>query len=218
MKKLLTLAVICIVINCAYSQDKKYGIEYLIDINSYIHQNKVTWYGWDFSNFKITDHNTYSYMVKDEYIPSWLEKMNKYFPENQIKNRLDKEIFTANLITIQNLYQNVDVGSFESQGLYELSVDSIKKIVQHYDLPQKDGVGFVIIVETMNRPERFVTAYLTFFDCSTRKVLWTTKMKGLPGGKWGPEQYYRNGLIEVYKFFFSRYYNKSIRKAMKDNN
>jgi len=217
MKKLFTFAITCFIISCIYSQDRKHGIEYPIDVMKYIQQDKATWFGWDFSHLKITDHNAYGYMVKN-YVPNWLKKLNKYFPESQIDNRLDKKIFSADLMTIQNLYQTVDDKFLESPTLYELSVDSIPKIVNKYNLPQKDGAGFVIIVETMNRPQRFVSAYLTFFDIATREVLWTTKMKGLPGGKTGPEVYYRNGLIEVYKYFFSRYYHKRIRETLKGQN
>jgi hypothetical protein len=213
MKKLLMFSITCILISCTYSQDRKHGIEYPIDVKNYINQDKVTWYGWDFSHFKITDHNAYGYVVKT-YIPKWVKKLNNYFPESQICRKLNKGNCSADLTSIQNLYQNVDEKSLEAQTLFELSVDSIKEIVKQYTLPQKEGAGFVIIVETMNRPQRFVTAYITFFDISTRELYWTTKMKGLPGGKHGVEQYYRNGMIEVYKYFFSKYYNKRIRQTL----
>jgi len=198
-----------------YSQDMKHGIDYQYNFFKYIDTDKIIWYGWDFSNFKITDHNAYGYMVKNEYIPIWLDKLNDMVSENRVRRNLDKQEVIADLASIQNLYKSVDDKTFESSGLYVISIDSLKSIVKRYVLPQTEGVGFVIIIETMNKPQRYVTGYLTFFDIKTREVVWATKMKGLPGGKWGAELYYRNGLIELYDYFIARYYHKVMRKAMK---
>lgn len=197
------------------AQNEKCGIVYPINVNKYDELSSVIWYGWDFSNFKICDKNVYNYLIKDQYIPEWITRMNKMFSENEVRRDLGKQNFSSDLKTIQDLYKTKDFKTFLTFDKFELSIDSIKSIVKKYQLPQKSGAGFVIIIENLNKPERYVTGYLTFFDIATKEVLWTTKMKGLPGGKWGAELYYRNGILELYPYFFRKYYSKTIKNANK---
>jgi len=70
----------------------------------------------------------------------------------------------------------------------------------------------VIIVEFLNRLDRYATGYITFFDIKSREVIWATKMKGLPGGKHGPEEYYGNGIVELYVYFFGKYYHHILKE------
>jgi hypothetical protein len=198
------------------AQKEKCGIVYPIDVKKYNGTTSVIWYGWDFSNFKICDQSVYNYLIKDQYIPEWIARMNKMFSENEVRRDLDKQNFSSDLKTIQDLYKTKDFKTFLTFDKFELTIDSIKSIVKGYQLPQKSGAGFVIIIENLNKPERFVTGYLTFFDVATKEILWATKMKGEPGGKWGAELYYRNGILELYPYFFRKYYTKTLKKAIND--
>jgi hypothetical protein len=209
MKKIIHLFVFLLLILVelsAFAQKNKHGIQYKFNIQKYRDSPQVTYYGWDFSNMKACDKNIYSYLIKDKNIPYWVHELNDIFSVNETRRKLDKNDYTADLSSIQDLYKSKNFQSFLTNDRYELAIDSIRAIVKNYDLPQKSGCGFVIIVENLNRVERFVSAYMTFFDIQTREVLWTTRMKGLPGGKSGVEVYYRSGFIEVYKYFFIRYY------------
>jgi len=212
MKRIILTVTLLIAILASNAQEVKFGIQYQIDIQKYIEQQSVIWYGWDFSNFKVCDQNIKTYIVKDKYIPVWIEKMNDFFPEKHVRKELNKEFFSSNPNTIQNLYKQKNFREYLTDDKFELPLDSIKAIVKRYPLTEKSGAGFVIIVENLNKPERYVTGYLTFFDINTKEVLWTTKMKGQAGGKWGPEEYYRNGLVEIYPYFFRKYYSKSIKE------
>lgn len=193
------------------AQKVKHGIENKLNLTKYVQSQEVVWYGWDFSNIKVCDSKIYSYVLTETLIPEWLEKLNNQFSINEMKRKLDKPIFSADLQTVQNLYKSKDYKQLLTSDKYELSLDSIKNIVSRYKLANKTGIGAVIILENINKPERYVSGYVTFFDIPTRELLWATKMKGLPGGKWGEELYYRNGLIEIYAYFFAKYYNKAIR-------
>lgn len=210
---LAVILVYCSLPNLAIAQKDKCGIVFPMDVKKYVESSTVTWYGWDFSNFKICDKNVSNYLIKEQYIPEWISEMNKIFSVNTVRRDLDKPNFYSDLETIQKLYKKIDFHSFITDDMFELPVDSIVAIVKRYQLPQKEGAGFVIIIENLNKPQRYVSGYLTFFDIATKNVLWVTKMKGLPGGKWGVEQYYRNGILELYPYFFRKYYSKTIKNA-----
>lgn len=204
--------------NFCNAQKIKEGIQYKPNVTAYLKADTLIWYGWDFSNLKVCDRNAYGYMVKDEYIPLWLEKMNSLVSENKVFRQTGKAVFYSDLSTIQNLYKTQEPTFFETAANYSIPIDSLKLLLKNYQLPQKSGVGFVLVVETMNKPERYVTGYLTFFDLATREILWATKMKGEPGGKWGVELFYRNGLIELYDYFMGKYYNRTLNQARKESN
>jgi hypothetical protein len=211
------ISIICLLIFLVISQNiaaqkVKKGIVYPFNMEQYLTCDSVTWYGWDFSHLRICDRNAFGYMVKDNYIPIWLDKLTNAVSPNRVCRNLKKGILFSDPYSIQPLYKNTANDNFITSDLFVLSIDSLKSIVKGYKLNMKRGLGFVIIVETMNKPERFVSGYLTFFDLTTREILWTTKMKGLPGGKWGVELFYRNGLLELYDYFIGKYYNSTIRK------
>jgi len=218
IRTLVVVAILLIWINPNFcrAQKIKEGIQYKFNMQRCLNSDTLVWYGWDFSNLKVCDRNAYGYMVKDEYIPIWFDKMHRMAPVRKVRREIGKPNFQSDLKSIQDLYKSINGSDFETTANFSIPIDSLKLIVKGYDLPQKNGIGFVIVVESMNKPERYVSGYLTFFDLATRELLWATKMKGEPGGKWGVELFYRNGLIELYDYFMGKYYNRSLKKARKE--
>jgi len=195
----------------------KHGIEYKFDIKSYIQAKKVVWYGWDFSKSRMFDINKIqdAGLIKEKFIPAISERLNKRITPDEIHRKIDKEVET-DLLSIQNLYSTINYKDYITQKDYVFPIDSIKSHVKNYKLPQQDGVGFVIIIELMHktdRSDRFVTGYVTFFDIKTKELLWVTKMKGLPGSKYGFAMYWIEGIKELYEYFMGHYYSKAIRHA-----
>lgn len=123
---------------------------------------------------------------------------------------MKKDSVILDMISIQDLYQNITTDKFIVHRNIELNIDSIKQIVKNYKLPHKKGLGAVIIVEMFNKPDRYVSGYITFFDIAKKEVYYATKMKGLPGSNWGFNYYWFNGLTELYDYFNKYYYSKTI--------
>ena len=110
------------------AQKIKQGIEYKPNIEAYLKADTLVWYGWDFSNLKVCDRNAYGYMVKDEYIPLWLEKMNSLVSENKVFRQTGKAVFYSDLSTIQNLYKTQEPTFFETAANYSIPIDSLKRL------------------------------------------------------------------------------------------
>lgn len=125
---------------------------------------------------------------------------------------MKKDSVILDMISIQDRYQNIIPSKFIAHRNIELNIDSLKLIVKNYKLPQKEGLGLVVIVEMFNKPEIYISGYITFFDIATRVVYYATKMKGLPGSKWGFNDYWFNGLTELYDYFVKYYYPKTVLK------
>jgi hypothetical protein len=202
----------------SYSQEMKRGIEYKFEIKTYIESKSVVWYGWDFSNSRMNDFAKLSEgeLMVNKYIPGICERLNKRYPPELIEKNLDKQNFTYDFGSVQKLYQNLNTKEYVVSTSYSFSVDDLKNIIKGYDLPQSEGVGFVINVEELNKTERFVTGYVTFFDIKTKEILWTTKMKGKPGSKYGLAMYWLEGVSELYEYFNGDIYRKTIKTYKKE--
>ena len=194
----------------SFSQKPKKGIEYMLNISKLSAATDVVWYGVDFSKCRITDGSKMSEakVMKEKYVPGWISLMNQSYDLEYIKRKLGKNV-TEDLNKIQKLYTTIDEKELVTFANYSFPLDSVKAFVNSYPLPEKSGVGFVLIIENLNKPERYITGYFTFFDLQSREILYTTKMKGLPGSKYGFSQWWKEGMVELFEYYFRDYYRKS---------
>lgn len=193
---------------CSNAQKYKRGIEYKLNIEKLEASNEIVWYGWDFSKLRITDPKQYakSEEVKNKHIPAIIGLLNEQFSLKWMARKLKKEKFSSSLNEIQKSFSQVNENNLVSFEKFELNLDSIKAITKAYNLTKKEGVGFVVIMENFNKQKRYVTSYPTFFDLATGEVLYTTRMKGKPGSKYGYAKYWEEGILETIYYFFKKYY------------
>lgn len=208
LKHLLTL-VLLTTFTVTSSQERKQGIEYRYNVDAVLSSRDIVFYGWDFSRFKVFDISKTgdAEEILKNYIPSWIGMLNEEYPTNKVASNFKKNV-TPNLASVQSLFKNLDPDDIVTFLNYDFPIDSVRKVVKSYNLPEHSGVGLTIILESYNKPERYVTGYVTFFDIESREILWSTKMKGLPGSKWGFAKYVFEGFVELYQYFVDDYYKK----------
>lgn len=217
MKKTLLLLIIFISINFIYSQKRKDGIE-LINDNaiSVIEAGEIVYYGWDFTQVKLFDGDL---MGEEEdkiksNIGSIIGLLSENYPPEKIAKLLDKEIIPE-MDIIQRKYFERDFSNIVSFTNFELTTEQINNIVHSYKLSQTNGIGLVLIAECMNKPDRFTTAYVTFFDIETKSILWLTKMKGYPDrkSKFSKEWFY--GFEETILYWVPKFYKPKKKHTKK---
>lgn len=146
---------------------------------------EIIFYGYDFSHFKLADakrlladqqrdpagvkeHNGSGIKI---YVSAWigylLDKMGEGYFARKLKT--SKVIFDFDY-TLQVVKQLNDSNlvSFKKSTIPK---DSIQSIINHYQVKQKEGIGFTIIVECFNKEKEASSAYFTFFDIATKKIL-----------------------------------------------
>lgn len=201
------LLVFCLTLSLsAFSQKRKHGIDYPLNVTKLIEANNIVWYGVDFSKSRISDATKIkdATVIKEKYIPSWIYLMNKRYDLKYIQKKI-KKYTTEDLNSIQKLYTNINEEELVLFSDYSFPIDSVKSYVSSYSMPQSSGVGLVLIIENLNKPNRFISGYFVFFDLTTREVLHATKMKGLPGSKYGFTQWWKEGMIELFDYYFNRH-------------
>ncbi|MBK8610474.1 MAG: hypothetical protein IPL84_11195 [Chitinophagaceae bacterium] len=146
---------------------------------------EITFYGYDFSHFTLADAKRL-YVAQDRdpagvnehpvksikvYVSAWvgylLDKMDDNYFARKLKTSKVTFDFDHTLQVIRQLNDS-NLVSFLKTTIHR---DSIQTIVSNYQVKQKEGIGFAIIVECFNKDKEASSAYFTFFDIATKKVI-----------------------------------------------
>jgi hypothetical protein len=158
---------------------------------------EITVYGVDFSNAVIIhESEEHIAMLENDYYFTinnlfFLQKFNDL--KKVMKNKLKgNEEFT------QERNKNLE----KKYTIYDLSI--IQKIISEYNTPEKEGIGLVFIVKSLDKPNKKVELFPTFFNIETKQVIWTFKVEGR-GGKYGLEIYWSEKMVNAIDNFIEAY-------------
>jgi hypothetical protein len=180
----------------------------LFTSNNYSQSNKaycaqeITWFGLDYSVTFFTDESAFPdpYKLRDKLFYEWNNLVFKEYKKFDIAKSFNKNYVAYSTSFINNRNKRVDIFKNISNNMFYLrhfNSDSIQKIVDNYKLGENNvGVGLVIIVESLNKPEREATYWITFFDIKTKKVLLTEQITGIPSGA-GIRNYWANSFYNA---------------------
>jgi hypothetical protein len=210
MKSTLQILLLTIITSQCCAQKVKHGIAYPIKIEAIQQADTVFWYGVDFSMARLTDGSKMSEgeLMKNKYVPGWIAELNRRYSEEYFSKKIRPKKLSIDLDVVQNKYLEIDAGSFVIFSDYSFSLDSVERKIETYNLRQSSGLGLVLVIENMNKPNHYVTGYFAFFDIETRTIVHALKTKGLPGSKYGFHHWWKEGFIELFGVFFGKYYKK----------
>ncbi len=141
-----------------------------INKSEVVKAKEITFYGYDYTHFKILDAKRMNQDI-NKYIFMWIEFCNVRVNENKLSKMLKKDKIIFNEEPTIELNKKLISSNLVSITKKSISKDSIQKYVNNYNITEKDGVGFVIIIESFDNQNKSVSAYYTFFDIATKKVL-----------------------------------------------
>ena len=193
------------------NQKMKRGVEFRLNIKKFVNADEIVWYGWDFKHLVINDPRQADDIeeIIGLNIPQILILLDKQFPDKWIAKQFKEyNLFSSNNLEISKRNQEINPDALIQLEETTFTMQGIEDIVKSYSLTKIDGVGFVVIMESFNKPYRYVSSFLTFFDIKTREVLYTTRMKGLPGSMKGYSYYWYAGAFETMAYFFKYEYLK----------
>ena len=209
-KKYYSLSILLLLFNPAYSQKKTYE-----DI---FKERSIYVFGYDFSRFKFVEpkRSDQGKEIKEN-IYGWVGWMNEHYTTKTFKGwfRKDTAIFSFN--AINKINQEINPASivaqeFESRQRYVLPKESLQEMVNKYELTEKEGLGFVCIIESFYKPKNEVSAYFVFFDIATKQILDATRFVNRDADGYGLVRYWGTGLGITFKEYFSNVYKKNNKK------
>jgi hypothetical protein len=121
--------------------------------------------------------------------------------------KLREEQYVAKVADMINHNKKANVADNITSENYTLSEDQARKAVASYSLSEKEGVGVVYIVESLSKNAEKMSAWVTFIDLPTKKVILTEKIEGKAGG-FGFRNYWAGAVYKVNENIGSKYYKK----------
>ncbi len=200
MKNVLLIAVVCILSVGTMSAKEK---------NDLLHSaDPVTWLGLDFTRTRFIgpaaqyremgEINTASF--RDKYVPAWnflfVNEQKKY----DVAKYVHRESVNCALEVTAAPNKKIDDAVFSSNpgDLERLAESDITAILSRYDFQGKKGIGFLIIIEGMNKGKEAASGWITFVDMTTKKLLQTRRVVTSPGG-FGFRNYWAKAFLEMLK-------------------
>ena len=172
---------------------------------------KVVFLGLDFTQAKyigkigFTDANA----IQNQHMVSWnslIEAEPKKFSlQKQLKLKDDQ--YTSKVEDLIKYNKSANVADNITDDEYSITEDQVKKSVAKYSLTEKDGIGVVYVVESLSKTAEKMTAWVTFIDLSTKKVLYTEKVEGKAGG-FGFRNYWAGAVYKINENIGSKYYKQ----------
>ena len=172
---------------------------------------KLVFLGLDFTQAKyigkigFTDPGA----IQNQHMVSWnnlIEMEPKKFSLQKPFSLKDDQ-YMSKVEDMVKLNKAANVADNITDDAYSITEDQVKKSVAKYSLSEKDGIGVVYVVESLSKTAEKLTAWVTFIDLSTKKVLYTEKVEGKAGG-FGFRNYWAGGVYKINNEIDSKLYKK----------
>lgn len=181
------------------------------------HKTKLVFLGVDFTQAKyigragFTDPDA----IKNQHIVSWnnlIELEPKKFSLQKVFGQSD-DMYASKVEDMVKLNKSVDVAGNIISDQYSITEDQVKKSVAKYSLSEKSGIGIVYVVESLfkapddSKEKSTMTAWVTFIDLSSKKVLYTEKVQAKAGG-FGFKNYWAGAIYQINEEIDNKLYKK----------
>lgn len=134
--------------------------------------NEIIFFGYDYSDFRLADAKRMDEDVKN-FIFIWIANSQTGLSENEMASRtyLNKDKVVYNFDPTLERIKKLKSEDLITLTKHNISKDSIQTFIDSYNIKEKEGIGFVVIVECFDKNHKTVSGYCTFFDIATRKLL-----------------------------------------------
>jgi hypothetical protein len=171
---------------------------------------EIIFYGYDFSHFKLAEAKR---MEKDisKYIPAWIRILNKFHDEKYLAKKLQKDKVIFDFEYTGGLIKKLDKNSLVSISKHIIPSDSVQSIINSYQLTQQDGIGFVVIVECFDKAAEKSTAYFTFFDIASKKIIMSSYFGIGHAIGFGLSEHWGTSLENTFYYYLDEGYKKELK-------
>jgi hypothetical protein len=209
MKRLLQLTFLCLMTTQLFAQNTMSDL--------FNGTAKLTFLGLDFTQAKYIGKIGFTdpVAIKNQHMVSWnnlIELEAKKF-SLQKAFALKDEQYKSKVEDMVKLNKTVNIEDNITDDAYAITEDQVKKSISRYSLSEKDGIGLVYVVESLNKTDEKLYAWVTFIELATKKMLYTEKVEGKAGGM-GFRNFWAGGVYKINDAIDSKLYKKW-SKAMK---
>ena len=196
------IVILCLCINSVFAQTFK-------DI--FDPKTTITYLGIDYTHVKVFGHQSgeVSDLVNRQFYAInqlVLNEPKKYnLPKALHKTEVPSELSFVN--EKNKIIVDTAVASTDLANVFHLNKTAIENIVKGYNFSGKTGIGFLIIMESLNKKDERASLYCTFVDMATSKVIYTERFTEKPGG-FGLRNYWAKPIYEGLDDIFDKKYKE----------
>jgi hypothetical protein len=173
----------------------------------------VTWLGIDYSHCKLIGNfaefaeagRKSTWQIRDTYFPKWnaiiLNEPEKY----DVKGMLRRGDIVYDLGMITAINAQTPLAEMEVFNPVIYSEADIQSFVNQYDFKDKNGIGVVLITESLNKISPEAWYHFVAIDMGTGKVVLHERLRGQPSGI-GLRNYWANSIHKVIENIQEYYY------------
>ena len=187
MKKLILVFALLVSIS-GFAQNK----EILKDIKA------VDFYGVDFSHAKVygaketVENFKYAFQDINNLFISEVKKYN-------IAKFLNKEVLGTHIENVKARASEIKVDDlFTTNSDFKLDDNTVKQIIKSLSIKEKEGTGFILVAERLNKLQNKGYYHVVFFDIKSRDIIDTWKADGKARG-FGLRNYWAGSVYSVLK-------------------
>ncbi len=174
-------------------------------------KTKLVFLGLDFTQAKYIGKIGFTdpQAIQNQHIVSWnnlIELEPKKFSLQKAFSLKDDQ-YKSKVEDMVTLNKSVNVEKNITDEEYSITEDQVKKSVAKYSLSEKDGIGVVYVIESLNKNAEKLVAWVTFIDLATKKVIHTEKVEGKAGG-FGFRNYWAGGVYKINQEIDKNLYKK----------
>ena len=141
--------------------------------------SSIQYYGLDMAKLVYLDASKVGDESMKEYLPKWYQRFDRGMKETMVKRGLQNAHIVMNTERMQFRHELIDADWIKSEwnGMSITEVkERIGKLVE--SLNEKNGTGFVIMLDYFNNSTNKAGATFVFFELGTGALLWVSKVEG----------------------------------------
>lgn len=168
----------------------------------------ITWLGMDFSNVSFIgsasqwqDAGTIDAdELQDKYFNAW----NTLFETEQKKYDVAKYVdrkevtYAIDVVKQANKKSRKDYFTEDESKYGSMTAAMVQSAISKYNLKGKSGIGLVFVMEAMHKENKLASAWVTFIDMGSKKVLQTKRIEGKAGG-FGFRNFWAGAFFKILK-------------------
>lgn len=172
---------------------------------------KVNYLGMDFTQARFVgiEGFTNPMMMQNKYIPSIngliFSEPEKYSMRLPLRLTTARYNPTVDYITKINSEAMI-ADHITMDGTFKLSEEDIQKQISSYEIDE-EGLGFVMMVEKLNKLQEIAHVHLVFFDMKSKEVVYSEKVMATPMG-FGWRNYWARAFYNITQDIQMKYYAK----------
>ena len=192
LKKMLCLLLVAGSVNTTFAQKAK---------PVFAPETPIVYLGIDFTETRVVnDAAATSADIKARFFPAINQVVvNEALKKYDWQKALDKSNLSNDLSLVNAMNEKIDESKIRSTNTADekrLKEDDVKKVIAKYDFKGKEGVGLMLVMESLSKTAEEGSMYVTFIDMPSGKVIMTERMTGKAMG-WGFRNYYAYTVYKV---------------------